>query len=75
MLDVGPAGQAAACGLLAQDLGVLLGDPVHQERDHDRGDQRIGGQAPAGGVEDHRGDDGAVDPSGAAPPGVVRRGL
>ena len=44
---VPPAPPPSVCYLLARYLGVLLGDSVHQDRDHDGGDQRIGGQAPA----------------------------
>ena len=39
-----PVRQAAAFGLLAQKLGILLGEPVHHQRDHDRDHQRDGRQ-------------------------------
>src|SRR5215472_9230357 len=59
-LDGGPARQPAACRVLAQNLGVLLGDPVHQQRDHNRYHQHSGGRVAADRIQDRRGDDGTV---------------
>ena len=67
-----PAGQATPFDLLAQNLGVLLGEPVHQQRDYDGDHQCSGGQVAPSGVEDRRGDDGAINSRGAPPPQVLR---
>jgi hypothetical protein len=73
---LGSATEPVTCfHLLAQKLGVLLGEPVHQQRDHDRDHQCGGRQVAPGGVKDRCGDDGAVYSGSAAPPWVLRRGL
>src|SRR6185437_10505179 len=70
----GPGSWPAACCVLAQNLGVFLGDPVHRQGNHNRDHQHSGGRVASYRAQDRRGDDGAVYPRSAAPPQVPRRG-
>ncbi len=70
--DAGPAGELPPFDLLAEHLRVLLGDPVHQQRDHDRDHQGDRGHVAADGVQDRGRHDGAVDAGRAPAPEVLR---
>jgi len=56
----------ASCRVLAQKLGVLLGDPVDDQRDDYRDHQPASRQILTGGDDDGGGDDRAVDSGRAA---------
>jgi hypothetical protein len=56
--------------VLAQELGVLLGDPVDEQCHDHRHNQRARPHLLSGGSDDGRRDDGAVD-SGRAPAAAI----
>jgi hypothetical protein len=64
--DICPGRYLPGFQLLAEEVGVFLGGPVHQQRDQDGDRQRKGGQVVSGGGQDRRGDDRAVDAGGVS---------
>jgi len=58
----GQVGQVAAFGVLAQEFGILLGNPVHEQGDQHRDYQGTCGYLVLDGGDDRRRDHGSVDP-------------